>query len=108
MHAAFRGTVWAAHQAAGLMPNIWATPHADQRAAERTGINPTVAQWRDAVIDIITTVSGDSTRALMERRDAKSGHNGEIWYVHVGSVAMKVVYAPRLAQIITVLPWGGS
>jgi len=77
------------------------TIHAEVRALERYGVEPSAADWSAAVDAIIGVVAGESRAALLLRR---LHSNSEEWIVRVSGVAMRVVYKPSAACIITALP----
>lgn len=81
--------------------SMYRTIHAETRAWQRYGCAPTAPEWRDAVCAITSTVMGLVAPAMRLRR-----HRGGIeeWIVRVGDVAMRVVYNPASACIVTVLP----
>lgn len=71
------------------------THHARTRAAERFGRDLSSAEWRALVLDI---VDGRST-IIMRQADGS-----EIRLATVGTIAVKLVWSPSQAVIITVLP----
>lgn len=76
------------------------TRHADERIWERFGYGATTADWRQAGLDIMDAAVGERRAALLIRRC----HGKEWWYVRVGPCAVRVVYDPNKAVIVTVLP----
>lgn len=75
------------------------TTHAVERAAERYGLEPTEADWSQAVLDIIDTVAGDRRAAILLRVFA----NGfERWLLKLCGADVVVVYNPVQALIVTV------
>lgn len=71
------------------------THHARARAAERFGRDLSSAEWRALVLDII---DGRSTIIM------RQGDGSEIRLVQVGTIAVKAVWSPSQAIIITILP----
>ena len=71
------------------------THHARARAAERLGRDLSSAEWRALVLDII---DGRSTIIM------RQGDGSEIRLVQVGTIAVKAVWSPSQASIITILP----
>jgi len=72
----------------------YASHHADDQMLARYGFGPSTAQWRKAFLDIV------EGRSLLAQRS----ETREIHYVLMGSRAVRVVYAPHLALVITALP----
>ena len=70
------------------------THHARARAAERLGRDLSSAEWRALVLDII---DGRSTIIM------RQGDGSEIRLVQVGTIAVKAVWSPSQASIITIL-----
>lgn len=71
------------------------THHARTRAAQRFGRDLTSAEWRALVLDII-----ENRSTIIMRQ----GDGSEIRLVSVGTVAVKAVWSPTQAVIITILP----
>lgn len=69
--------------------------HARYRAGERFGRDFSPSEWRAVLLDI---VDGRSTIIM------RQGDGSEIRLVQVGTVAIKVVWQPVQALIITILP----
>lgn len=78
--------------------------HASLRAEERYGLPLTDADLTKFVLDITDTVTRTRTAALLQRRQPDGR---EVWLVRARcGIAMRVVYAPQDAAVVTVLPWG--
>ena len=74
----------------------WVTRHACERSAERLGRPLTRAEWVSIGNQII--VAG---AVLMDRLpDGK-----EVYAVTLGAVAVRVLWKPDTAVVMTVLPW---
>lgn len=71
------------------------TNHARSRAAVRFGRDFSAAEWRALVLDI---VEGRSTIIM------RQGDGSEIRLACVGTIALKLVWSPAQAVIITILP----
>lgn len=76
------------------------TRHAAERAAERYGLVPSVAEWGQAILDITDTVLGLRSGAVLLARKGMM----ERWLVNIGGAAMIAIYDPSQAAIITVQP----
>lgn len=74
----------------------WVSPHAEERAAERLGRPLTLGEW----IAIANQILVDG--AVLLGRD---GHGPEHYAVSLGAVDVRVLWDPRIAMVITVLPW---
>lgn len=76
--------------------------HAVVQAATRYGVRLDDVDFAAMVEDIIASLADGACRALMTQQQP----NGrEIWIVRIpAGPAVRVVYEPRLAMIITVLP----
>lgn len=75
--------------------------HAAEAAQLRYGLNLDEAEFRAMALAIIAAVAGDASDAALASRQ---GAGREIWIVRVpGGPAVRVVYVPERAQIITVL-----
>lgn len=71
--------------------------HAVERAAERLGRELDACEWQEMIL------------AIVERRASLlliNADDREIWLVPCGPLALRVVWAPDTATIITVLPDG--
>lgn len=78
------------------------TDHARIQAQARYGLVLDESGFCAMAGDIVLTLSGDAHRACLLRRQATGR---EIWAVRVpDGPAVPVVWVPRLALIITVLP----
>jgi hypothetical protein len=80
------------------------TIHAETRVWQRYGVAPTRRQWDEAVQHIIGRVIGEK-RPAMRLRTMENGR--EEWIVRVAGIAVRAVYCPRGAVILTVLPKPG-
>lgn len=75
--------------------------HARDAALARHGLLLEEGDFRAMALAIIAAVSGDVSGAILVSRQAQGR---EIWIVRVpGGPAVRVVYAPERAQIVTVL-----
>lgn len=77
------------------------TDHAADRVKERYGLEPTDAEWSCAVLDIIDVTTGHGSAALLLRR---FNDGSELWIARLAGRCMKLIYQPRAALIVTVLP----
>ncbi len=76
--------------------------HAAHAAADRYGLALDECDFAAMVADIILTLAGDRNAALMLRRQ---DCGSEIWIVRVpDGPAVRVVYRPAIAMVVTVLP----
>lgn len=75
--------------------------HAEQRALERYGIAATQQDWDALVLAITDSVMGRSNSAWLLGRQ---NDGTEKWLAPLAGVAVRVVYCPRQARVITVLP----
>lgn len=84
-----------------MRPMDLSNSHAAIRAAERHGLSVTTSDLRSAFLDIVDTVAGLRRAAVLLHRKS----NGtERWLVRLGERAVRVVYIPEAALIVTVLP----
>ena len=82
------------------------SPHARVRAIERLGFEPSADEWRDAVILITNGVLGSLPAARLVhplQRKANYDHPSEVWQVPIRNRLVRVVWAPELARVLTVL-----
>ena len=78
--------------------------HAQDAAAQRYGLALDEDDFRAMVAAIVLAAAGDARNALLLYTQ-RSGR--EVWLVRVPSgPAVRVVYSPRRAQIVTILPAG--
>lgn len=77
-----------------------ATTHACIRVEQRLGFTPDDEDWIDVLMAITDTVAG-KPRALKLRNASKWT---EVWLVPMRDVAARVVWSPRYAVVVTVLP----
>lgn len=78
--------------------------HAARRAAERYGAQLAAEDFSAMAMDIIATVAGERRAAALLHRTTPER---EIWLVRMpGGPAVRVVYAPASAVIVSVLPPG--
>ena len=75
--------------------------HAQARTIERYGYEPTQADWWQAALDILDTLAGARSAALMLGRWRGTS---EVWLVRLGLVAVRLVWVPTAAIVATVLP----
>jgi len=75
--------------------------HAAVRAAERHGLSVTTADLRSAFLDIVDTMAGVRRAAVLLLR---ADDGTERWLVRLAGQAVRVVYIPESARIVTVLP----
>jgi hypothetical protein len=78
---------------------VWASEHAQERAIERWGIEPTREEWRELAMMILDTIAG-TARALMIRRDLANGR--EHWLIALRGQRHRVLWEPKTASIVTV------
>lgn len=83
---------------------VIAPGHAAQRAAERHGLEPTVADFVQAALDIANAKSA-GTAAATFLWTAPSG--AEHWRVRLCGKMVRVAYDAATTNIITVLPEDG-
>ena len=77
-------------------------PHAARAAAARYGVALTEDDFRSMVAAIMATVAGECAPAILLARTAL---RREIWLTRIPSgPAVRVVYIPVFARILTVLP----
>lgn len=84
------------------MSASFATYHASQRAFERYHVFADRSVWRQVVVDITDTIMGIRSSAVLLRRWPVR----ELWLVHVGGVAIVLIWDRTLAMVVTVLPSG--
>jgi hypothetical protein len=77
--------------------------HARLRARERLGFDPTPADWRDAALAILNTLAAGRT-ASEEAMLVRLTGAAEVWRIPIATRQALVVWSPKLASIITVLP----
>ena len=80
-------------------PRGW-TEHAIHRAAERYGVAFDYAEWAQMLLDIMDTAAGVRVAALLAGKSAQV----EEWHVYLGGVAVRAVYDPRTATVVTIAP----
>ena len=76
------------------------TLHARDRAAERHGLELSYAEFDQVVIDITDSVLGVARRATLL---AALPDGCERWLMRVRERAVRIVWNPELARIVTVL-----
>ena len=81
------------------------TAHAIVRAAERYGLTLTIADLDQMMLDITSAKLGEPSTALLGglQTDGK-----ERWFVQAKGVALRVIYSPHDARVITILSLGGT
>jgi hypothetical protein len=80
-------------------PSHYASEHAQMRAIQRLGFEPTLDEWREVALAIMDTVVGRKSAACLERKRFGT----ETWHVYLGNRQVRVVWSSERAQIITVL-----
>lgn len=80
------------------------TIHAEVRVWQRYGVAPSRREWDEAVQHIIGRVIGEDRPAVRLRL---FDNGREEWIVRVAGVAVRAVYCPLGAVILTVLPAPG-
>lgn len=71
------------------------------QAAERYGVRPRHADFREMVLTIIATVAGDAPNPASF---VQCFGQREVWDVPIGEYVVRVVYEPETSSIITCLP----
>lgn len=79
-----------------VMP--WVTKHAQLRAIQRLGGNPTRRAWGDAVLAILDSAAGLSTAATL----LHAAPIGERWLINLAGMPVKVIWCQEHAIIRTI------
>jgi len=74
------------------------TTHAHSRMMERHGRDLTPAEWLKVVLDII------DRRAVLVSVKVREDSVMECWAVRIGALTFRMIWAPLMARIVTVLP----
>jgi len=80
-------------------PRGW-TDHAIHRAAERYGIAFEYSEWAQMLLDIMDTAAGVRVAAMLAGKSAQV----EELHVFLGGVAVRAVYDPMTATVVTIAP----
>ena len=77
--------------------------HAIERAEKCYGLTAAPLEWRTAYLDLLDTIFGERTAAVLL---ARLERGGERWLLSVAGQAVIVIYQPMNAAVVTVVPAG--
>ena len=75
------------------------TSHAEGRFLERFGVEATRDEWRQVILDILDTIAGSRTVALLV---ARTDTGMEQWRCKMSGREVIVTYSPSCACIVTI------